>query len=518
MRVVPHRPRVFRKGWAEELVHDAVDKYWKYDIRDPKYMWRAAEFYGFKTKWDEWYEANKDSATEMQCYMRLLHMKARNANKGRGMGALDASPIEGMHRIHSQTMARGQTLVDWDDGHYRSANKLRYDHFHLSGCMDPVDGDNESSLPTIENAIRHHVYNSESKQITVTIHYMNVPCEEVPSKTLLRACRERSREESKTKGGSAKPQSFSLAYERVSSIFRHKSEADVMSRVPICTTHAFMNGTTLELNKKKMKKKFIECNENIPKALGVPTILTTDISLSFYADPLDTTKYKAYVRQFRASVTYRGHSHECEPPWIYSSYDLAVSPQGFLTPEQTNLTILLPICLACVFNNGCPDEKPPQDSPYFLECCKLLVWSVGIVANEDRNRIRTHSIIQHYTRLSNGTCYLSGNDDLGGVIMMAELLSTIFQRKRTAEEPFTIAPGFDNELKGESLTYASIRSQMDQVLSDCKEVFGKGHLDHSHESQNDRLRNLGQFVICGSLSQSPRFIANNRVQLLSVWL
>lgn len=518
MRVVPHRPRVFKKGWAEEMVHDAVDKYWKYDIRDPKHMWRAAEYYGFKTKWDEWYEANKDSATEMQCYMRLLHMKARNANKGRGMGALDASPIEGMHRTHSQVMARGGTLVDWTDGTYRSANKLRYHHFSQSGCMDPIDGDNESSIPTIENAIRNHVYNSESKQITVTIHYMNVPCEEVPSKTLLRACRERSREESKTKGGSAKPQPFSLAYERISSILRHKSEADVMSRVPIRMTHAFLNSTTLELNKKKMKAKFVECDENIPKALGVPTILTTDISLSFYADPLDTTKYKAYVKQFRATVTHRGQDHECEPPWIYSSYDLAVAPQSFLNPEQINLTILLPICLACVFNNGCPDEKPPRDSPYFLECCKLLVWSVAIIANEDRSRIRTHSIIQHYTRLSNGNCYLSGNDDLGGIIMMAELFSVVFQRKTAAEEPFTIAPGFDNELNGESLTYASIRSQMDQVLSDCKEVFGKGHLDHSHESQNDRLRNLGEFNICGSFTLSPRFIANNRIQLLSVWL
>jgi hypothetical protein len=95
-------------------------------------------------------------------------MKARNANKGRGMGALDASPIEGMHRTHSQTMARGATLMDWDNGTYRSANRLRYNDFHASGCMDPVNDDNKSSIPTIEDAILANVYISESKQITVT--------------------------------------------------------------------------------------------------------------------------------------------------------------------------------------------------------------------------------------------------------------------------------------------------------------------------------------------------------------
>ena len=122
-----------------------------------------------------------------------------------------------------------------------------------------------------------------------------------------------------------------------------------MSRVPIRMTHAFMNGTTLELNKKKMKTKFIECNENIPKALGVPTILTTDISLSFYADPLDTTKYKAYVKQFRASVTYRGQNHECEPPWIYSSYDLAACHHKvFSLPNKPTLqSCSLSVWLVC---------------------------------------------------------------------------------------------------------------------------------------------------------------------------
>jgi hypothetical protein len=37
---------------------------------------------------------NKDTATKMQCFMQLLLMKAQDANRGRGMGALDASPIE----------------------------------------------------------------------------------------------------------------------------------------------------------------------------------------------------------------------------------------------------------------------------------------------------------------------------------------------------------------------------------------------------------------------------------------
>jgi hypothetical protein len=62
--------------------------------------------------------------------------------------------------------------MDWDNGTYRSANKLHYGHFHVSGCMDPINGDDESSIPTIEDAILANVYNLESKQITVTIQYM----------------------------------------------------------------------------------------------------------------------------------------------------------------------------------------------------------------------------------------------------------------------------------------------------------------------------------------------------------
>jgi hypothetical protein len=150
------------------MVQCAVDEYWKYDVRQPDDMWRVAEYYDFKEEWNEWYDANKDTATKMKCFMQLLLMKARNANKGRGMGALDASPIEGMHRTHSQTMARGATLMDWDNGTYRSANRLRYNDFHASGCMDPVNDDNKSSIPTIEDAILANVYISESKQITVT--------------------------------------------------------------------------------------------------------------------------------------------------------------------------------------------------------------------------------------------------------------------------------------------------------------------------------------------------------------
>jgi hypothetical protein len=145
MRRVPHRPRVFRKGWAEERLLEAVDKYFKYDVRDPKDFWRIAEYYDFKPMWNEWYEANKDSATKMECTMRMLHMKARNANKGQGMDALDASPIEGMHRVHSQVMARCGTYMDWTNGTYKSPGKLRYDHFCFWGCMDPVDENNTTS-------------------------------------------------------------------------------------------------------------------------------------------------------------------------------------------------------------------------------------------------------------------------------------------------------------------------------------------------------------------------------------
>jgi hypothetical protein len=164
-----------------------------------------------------------------------------------------------------------------------------------------------------------NVYKSESKQITVTMHYMNVPCEEVPTTTLLHACRTRSTEESKSKGQSATPQPLSLCYEKAAYMLRSKSEADVMSRVPIQTTAAFANRTTLELDKKKMRTKFLASDSNIPEALGVPAILTTDISLAFYADPLNTTKYNAYVKQFGKPATYKNKVFQCEPPYIYSA-------------------------------------------------------------------------------------------------------------------------------------------------------------------------------------------------------
>lgn len=495
-RRVPHRPLVFRKGWAEGMLREAADKYFKYDVRDPKEFWRIAEYYDFKQQWNEWYESNKDSATKMECTMCMLHMKARNANKGRGMDALDASPIEGMHRAHSQVMARCGTYVDWTSGTYKRAGKLRYQHFNASGCMDPVDETNKSSIPTIEEAIEMHVYNSECKQITVTMHYMNVPCEEVATTTLLHACRTRSMEESKSKGQSVTPQPLSLCYSKIASLVRSKTEADIMSPVPIHNTSAFENATWLELNKKKMRTQFLASNSDIPKALKVPKILTTDISLAFYADPLNTTKFNAYVKQFSKAVTYRNKSFLCEPPWVFSSHDLVTYPQGFLNPEQTNLTILIPICLACAFNNGCPDEKPPSESPHFMEICKLLVWSAAIITNEDRNRIRTHAVIQHYTRLSNHSCYLSSLGYIGGVYMISELFNSCFHRRRVAEEPFTIAPGFEDELKTQSLTYNVIKSQMDLVLADCREIFGRGHLDRSHESQNDRFQNFGEYIIC----------------------
>jgi len=80
--------------------------------------------------------------------------------------------------------------------------------------------------------------------------------------------------------------------------------------------------------------------------------------------------------------------------------------------------------------------------------------------------------------------------------MISELFNSCFQRRTVAEEPFTIAPGFEDELKTQSLSYAVVKSQMDLVLADCREIFGRGHLDRSHESQNDRFQNFGEYIIC----------------------
>jgi hypothetical protein len=244
-----------------------------------------------------------------------------------------------------------------------------------------------------------------------------------------------------------------------------------------------------------MKASLENSGFDIAEALKVPTILRTETSLAFFADPLDTTKYKAYVKQFKKTVTYRNQEHIVLPPYVFSSYDLSLTPSGYLGPDQINLMILLPITRACMFNNGCPDDKPVKDSPYFKELTKLLVWSVGIITNEDRNRIRTHSIIHHYTQLSGSNCYLSTNDSLGGIIMAAELFLSAFHRKRLAEELFIINAGFENELHADALSCISIRSHMDNVMLKCREVFSKGHLGHSLVSQKDRLQNLGQLIL-----------------------
>jgi hypothetical protein len=202
-----------------------------------------------------------------------------------------------------------------------------------------------------------------------------------------------------------------------------------------------------------MKAELVSSGFDIAEALKVPLILRTETSLSFFSDPLDTTKYMAYVKQFEKKVMFRKKEHLSLPPYVFSSRCLSLSPPGYLGPDQINLSILLPIIAACMFNNGCPNDKPPKDSPYFKECTKLLVWSIGIIANEDRNRIRTHSIIHHYTQLSGSNCYLSTNDSLGGIIMVAELFLSAFHRKRLAEEPFTINAHLENELHGDALSH-----------------------------------------------------------------
>lgn len=69
--------------------------------------------------------------------------------------------------------------------------------------------------------------------------------------------------------------------------------------------------------------------------------------------------------------------------------------------------------------------------------------------------------------------------------MVAQLFLSAFHRKRLAEEPFTMNADLEGELHGDALSYTSIRSHMDKVMSQCKDVFGKGHLDHSLVSQKD---------------------------------
>jgi hypothetical protein len=54
-----------------------------------------------------------------------------------------------------------------------------------------------------------------------------------------------------------------------------------MSQVPIHTTDAFWNGTTLELNKSKMKAELVKNRFGIPEALKVPLILRPETSRSF---------------------------------------------------------------------------------------------------------------------------------------------------------------------------------------------------------------------------------------------
>lgn len=105
----------------------AVDNFWKHDVRQPENMLRVVKYYGFdegEHGWNEWYKKNKTTKTPMECSLRLLLMKALNANRGMGLNSLDGSPIEGLHRTHAQAMARGGTLVDWDKGHYKSASSF----------------------------------------------------------------------------------------------------------------------------------------------------------------------------------------------------------------------------------------------------------------------------------------------------------------------------------------------------------------------------------------------------------
>lgn len=498
-REIPHRPRDFKPGWGEELVKSSVCDYWRYDVREPENMWRVADYYDCRKDWDDWYGVNKKTANKMKCFMQLLLIKARNANKGKGMSALDGSPIEGMHRTHSHTMARGATLMNWGIGVYQKANTLNYDVFHENGCMRKVTAVNESSIPTIEQAILRNVYGSESKEITVTIQYMNKSWEDVSSKTLLEGCRERSTEESRSKKESAKPMPFSMAYSKVKALHSKLTKMDIICPIPTFNLDKFKNETTLDFDKKSLAQLLTNSRGDIADILKVPQVMRTLASRNFFSDPLDPSKYKEYVKQYEMTVTFRKQEHRSVPPYVISNRSLASSAKGYLSPDQINLSILLPIIAACIYNNGCPDEKPPKESQYFKELVQLLVWSACIITNEDRNRVKTHSIIHHYEMLANSSCYLSTNDSLGGIIMMAELFLSAFHVKTKAEEPFHIDADQDNdELKIDPQSYNTVRSYMDQMMSNCKDVFGKSHLDNRHISQKDRLRNLGKFILVRS--------------------
>jgi hypothetical protein len=85
--------------------------------------------------------------------------------------------------------------------------------------------------------------------------------------------------------------------------------------------------------------------------------------------------------------------------------------------------------------------------------------------------------------------------------MTSELFLLGFFSPRFAAEPFSMRTDLEGELIADDATYTSIKSGLGVVMGTwLKNVYGRGHLDNSHASQVDRLRNCSEFILYSLLS------------------
>lgn len=261
-----------------------------------------------------------------------------------------------------------------------------------------------------------------------------------------------------------------------------------MCPIPIHNTKPFQNDTKMLMSQKVMGETLLKNNNNIAESLvGVPLILRTETSLNYFRDPMDRTKYMAYVSQFKKTVQFRGKSICSKPPYVFNSHSLAQSSPSHLGPDQINLTIIIPIVVWCVW--------------YDKECVQQCIWSAAIIPNKNTTRIRAHAMLYHYANLPSGNLYLSINDSIGGILMTSELFLLGFFSLRFAAEPFSMRTDSEGELITDDATYTSIKSGLGVVMGTwLKNVYGRGHLDNSHVSQIDRLQNCGEFILYSLLS------------------
>jgi hypothetical protein len=182
-----------------------------------------------------------------------------------------------------------------------------------------------------------------------------------------------------------------------------------MCPIPIHNTKPFQNDTKMLMSQKVMGETLLKNNNNIAESLvGVPLILRTETSLNYFRDPMDRTKYMAYVSQFEKTVQFRGKSICSKPPYVFNSHSLVQSSPNHLGPDQIELTIIIPIVAWCVWYDGCPDDKPPRESEYFKECVQQCIWSAAIIPNENTTRIRAHAMLYHYANLPSGNASSGG--------------------------------------------------------------------------------------------------------------